>query len=85
MSFAEFQIRLFAYKRVQLREWEKVRAVCWYAMKGSHLDPKSMPKTLEQFMKLAIDKTSSSKITDTQKQAFLIAMQDYQKQIKNKA
>ena len=80
MSFAEFQIRLFAYKRVQEREWEKVRILAWYAMTGSHQDPKKMPKSLSQFMSLDLDKKTSI-ISDAQKQRFIEAMAEY---VKNK-
>jgi hypothetical protein len=83
MSFAEFQIRLFAYKRVQEREWEKTRLICWYAMTGSHQDPKKMPKSLSNFMKLDLDIRHVSKITEAQKLRFLEATAEYLKE-KNK-
>jgi len=82
MSFAEFQIRLFAWSRCQEREWEKVRIISWYAMTGSHMDPKKMPKTLTGFMKLGLDNKNVSKITDAQKDRFLEAMGDYLKNSK---
>ena len=80
MSFAEFQIRLFAYKRVQEREWEKVRFIGWCATTGSHMNPKKLPKSLNQFMPLGIDRKQGMTITESQKQRFLEAMQDYLKQ-----
>jgi hypothetical protein len=80
MSYAEFQIRLFAYKRVQLREWEKVRILAWYAMKGPHMNPKNMPKSLNQFIKLDIDNGHATRVTEAQKARFLEAMEDYIKQ-----
>ena len=64
MSFAEFQIRLFAYQRVQEREWDKVRFVAFNAMRGSHLDPKKMPKTLQTFLKLKIDGNHNNTISE---------------------
>ena len=79
MSFAEFQIRLFAWSRMQERDWEKVRILAWYSMVGSHMDPKKMPKTLTSFMSLGIDKKESI-ITDAHKQRYLEAVQDYLKQ-----
>lgn len=82
MSFAEFQIRLFAWKRTEERAWEKVRILAWYAMTGSHQDPKKMPKSITQFMKLDLDKKKSITVSDTQKNAFLEAMKDYVKQTK---
>ena len=81
MSFAEFQIRLFAWKRTQERDWEKVRLVSWYSMVGSHLDAKKMPKSLSQFMPLELDKRQVSAISEDHKQRFLEAMKEY---VKNK-
>jgi len=83
MSFAEFQIRLFAWSRMQEREWEKVRILAWYSMVGSHMDPKKMPKTLNNFMSLGIDKKENV-ISDAQKQRFLEVTAEYVKQVNSK-
>lgn len=77
MSFAEFQIRLFAWKRVEERAWEKVRIIAWYSMTGSHQDPKKMPKSITQFMKLSFDDKKNSKVTDEMKNRFLEVYKDY--------
>lgn len=82
MSFAEFQIRLFAWKRVEERAWEKVRIIAWYSMTGSHQDPKKMPKSITQFMKLSFDDKKHSKISDEMKAKFLEATKEYLKQSK---
>lgn len=83
MSFAEFQIRLFAYKRMQLRDWEKVRQIAWSAFIGSHQDPKKMPKSIDKFMSLEGSNKSKSKVTEAQKERFMGAMAEYLKQVKN--
>ena len=83
MSFAEFQIRLFAWSRMQDREWEKVRILAWYSMVGSHMDPRKMPKSITQFMKLGIDKKDNI-ISDAQRQRFLEVTQEYMKQVNSK-
>ena len=77
MSFAEFQIRLFAYKRVQDREWEKVRLLAWHAMTGSHQNPKKMPKSLNEFMRLDLDYKQKSTLSQVSIDAFLSATKDY--------
>ena len=81
MSFAEFQIRLFAWKRTEERAWEKVRILAWYSMTGSHQDPKKMPKSISQFMSLELDNKQNSAITEAHKQRFLEAMKE---DVKNK-
>lgn len=83
MTFAEFQIRLFAYKRMQLRDWEKVRQIAWSAYIGSHQDPKKMPKTIDKFMNLGGDNKQKSRVSDEQKERFMSAMAEYLKQVKN--
>ena len=83
MTFAEFQIRLFAYKRMQLRDWEKVRQIAWSAFIGSHQDPKTMPKSIDKFMNLDISNERKSNVSDAQKERFLNAMSEYIKQSKN--
>ena len=79
MTFAEFQIRLFAYKRMQLREWEKVRQISWSAFIGSHQDPKKMPKTIDKFMRLDNGEVKPT-ISEVQKERFRNAYSEYLKQ-----
>ena len=82
MTFAEFQIRLFAYKRMELRDWEKVRQISWSAFIGSHQDPKKMPKTIDKFMKLG-NGESKSGVSEDQKERFRNVYSEYLKQINN--
>lgn len=82
MTFAEFQIRLFAYKRIQLREWEKVRQIAWSATIGSHQDPKKLPKTIDKFMDLGNKKVSKG-VSNEQKANFLKVYKEYLNQSKN--
>ena len=81
MSFAEFQIRLFAYKRMQLREWEKFRLVAYNALVAPYQDYKKLPKTIDKFMDLSGSKEQKRGVSEEQKQRFLEAMKEY---IKNK-
>ncbi len=82
MTFAEFQIRLFAYKRMQLREWEKVRQISWSAYIGSHQDPKTMPKTIDKFMSLDNGNKDKSRVSKEQRESYLLAYSEYLKQVK---
>ena len=82
MTFAEFQIRLFAYKRIQLKEWEKVRQIAWSATIGSHQDPKKLPKTIEKFMSLGNEKDKIG-VSEDQKTNFLKVYKEYLNQSKN--
>lgn len=83
MSFAEFQIRLFAWKRTELRDWEKVRILAWHIKSASINAPKNMP-TLAKFMPLDLDNTNVSGVTEEQKARFMDAYADYVKQVNSK-
>lgn len=84
MSFAEFQIRLFAWSRMQDREWEKIRILAWHIEASSFHRKKRMP-SLEKFMPLGSDKSQHvSGISEAQKQRFLEVSAEYYKQINGK-
>ena len=44
MTWAEFQIRLFAYKRMDLYRWEQLRELMWVTYIAPHQDVKKMAK-----------------------------------------
>lgn len=83
MSFAEFQIRLFAWSRMQDREWEKVRILAWHVEASSMNRKKKMP-SLEQFMPLSTDRKHIVGLSESQKQRFLDASAEYFKQLNSK-
>ncbi len=82
MTYAEFQIRLFAYRRMELREWEKVRQIAWSAFIAPHQDPKKLPKTIDKFMNLGGEKIRQG-VSDEQKEHFLKAYKEYLNQKAN--
>lgn len=80
MTWAEFQIRLFAYNRMEQNQWFKIRELAWSATIAPHLNPKKMPKSKDAFMNLGSTNTSKSGVSQAQKDAFLAAYQQYQKE-----
>lgn len=82
MTFAEFQIRLFAYKRMELREWEKVRQIAWSAFIAPHQDPKKLPKSIDRFMNLHGNGPKKG-VSIEQKENFLKAYKEYLNEKKN--
>lgn len=82
MTWAEFQIRLFAYERIQKKEDFRVREIAFYSLIGSHCDPKKLPKSKDAFWKIGNNETKPE-ISETHKNAFLKAMETYQKQVKD--
>lgn len=81
MTWAEFQIRLFAYNRMEKKHWLKIREIAWSATIAPHLNHKKIPKSKEAFMPLESTNTSKSGVSQAQKEAFLAAYQQYQKEI----
>ena len=77
MTWAEFQIRLFAYNRIQKMEWLKLRELAWASLIGSHYDPKKLPKSKDSFMPLDFDKSKSIGVSEEQKSAFIAATKQY--------
>ena len=57
MTWAEFRIRLFAYKRLELKEWEKVRFIA-YQTYVSNWYSKKKPKSIENYLPLDHKKKS---------------------------
>lgn len=76
MSWREFQLRSFGYKRKDRQDWLKVREVAYASLVGSHLDPKKLPKTKEKFLPLGTEQ--KSRVSDEQKAMFLKAFRKYQ-------
>ena len=82
MTWAEFQIRLFAYKRKDLYDWIKLRELMWTSYIAPHQDPKKMAKRKEQFLPLNGEKQSKGGVTNEMKERFLNEFKKYQEKIK---
>ena len=82
MTFAEFQIRLFAYKRMQLEDWKKYRLVAYNALIAPYQDYKKLPKAMDKFMDLSGGKVANKGVSDEQKQRFIEEYQKYLNQTK---
>ena len=52
MTWAEFRIRSFAWKRKQDADLLKLRELAWVTYIAPHQNPKKMKKTIEQFWSL---------------------------------
>jgi hypothetical protein len=76
MTYAEFQIRFFAYNSVQKKEWEKVRFMAYHALVAPYQDYKKLPKSLEKFLPLGSSKASKG-VTEEVKERFLEEYRNY--------
>lgn len=80
MTWAEFQIRLFAYKRQDKYEWIKLRELMWTTYIAPHQDPKKMVKSKEKFLPLNSDKKVQG-VSDEAKATFMKEFIKYQQKI----
>jgi len=78
MTWAEFQIRISAYKRQDLYEWQKLRELMWTCYIAPHQDPKKMIKRKEQFLPLNNDKKNTGGVSPEQKERFLLEYKKWQ-------
>jgi len=62
MTWAEFRIRLHAYKRMQENEIYKLRELAWITYIAPHQNPKKMKKSKEAFWPLKKNKGVDPKI-----------------------
>jgi hypothetical protein len=80
MSWAEFQIRAFAYNRMEERKDLRAREIAWASLIAFHQDPKRMPKSKDRFW--SIGKQRGNIITDGQKRRILEAQKQFNKDVK---
>ena len=71
MTWAEFQIRLFAYKRIDLYKWQMLRELMWTNYIAPHQDVKKLVKRKELFLPLNGDKKQSIGVSKEHKELFL--------------
>ena len=79
MPFCEFLIKSYAYNRMQKERLRHTRLIAWSAQIGSHLDPKKLPKSIEQFMPIGSErkKKRKSKVSDEMRAIFEQRMREY--------
>ena len=86
MTLAEFRLREYAYVREQQWEWAKYRLVGFMAIRAFNVNPKDIPRRLEDVIKLSfVDGLDSRNIvTDRQLEAIKTAQDRYLKEKKLK-
>lgn len=84
MPWCEFLIKSYAYNRMQEEKLRHTRLIAYSAQIGSHLDPKKLPRSIDQFMPIGNEKKSvkSNKNDnfDDMKELFKKRMQEYRSQ-----
>ena len=91
MPWCEFLIKSYAYNRMQEEKLRHTRLVAYSAQIGSHLDPKKLPRSIDQFMKIGSennsdknsDNSNKNAIFDDMKELFRKRMSEYKNQVIN--
>ena len=79
---AEFNIRLFSFKRLERNKEVLFREVAWQSLVGSHADPKKIPKNRQKFWQIGEVSKIDKETKDRMKEAMLHAMSNYTKRDK---
>lgn len=66
MPWNEYVLKCFAWSRMDRNKWEHTRLNSWYAMVGSHLDYKTLPKSINEFLPLDGKQTKTKSIEHQQ-------------------
>ena len=87
MPWCEFLIKSYAYNRMQEEKLRHTRLIAYSAQIGSHLDPKKLPRSIDQFMRIGSEKDSAKSNKnakfDDMKELFKKRMQEYKSQQTN--
>jgi len=87
MPWCEFLIKSYAYSRMQEEKLRHTRLIAYSAQIGSHLDPKKLPRSIDQFMRIGSEENSDNSDKnakfDDMKELFKKRMQEYKNQTTN--
>tara|TARA_R100000541_G_scaffold38097_2_gene45903 strand:+ start:461 stop:706 length:246 start_codon:yes stop_codon:yes gene_type:complete len=77
MTWAEFQLRLFAFNRMQKREWEKIVELSTNVLIAGFIDGKEKKKRINQIRKAYLQEGTSNGMTEAMRKTILKAQQEY--------
>ena len=66
MPWCEYLIKCHAWNRIETEKWKRARLIAFNARIGSHLNPKSLPRSEEHFLPLGEKKKGNFNI-DTER------------------
>jgi hypothetical protein len=77
MTWAEFQLRLFAYNRMQKNDWLKIAELSTNVLIAGFIDGKDKKKRINEIRKNYLGEAKVKGLSDSQKDAILKAEQQY--------
>ncbi|HZK19084.1 MAG TPA: hypothetical protein VFC68_00010 [Treponemataceae bacterium] len=83
MTWKEFLLKSYAYKRMSVQKWQHTRFIAYRATIAPYLNPKFIPKTINKFMPL--DNVRESEVSDETKDHFKEHFRKYLEQKANRS
>ena len=77
MTWAEFQLRLFAFNRMQKREWEKIAELSTNIIIAGVIDGKEKKKIIQQIQSAYLDKAPPKGMSEAMRKTILKAQEEY--------
>jgi hypothetical protein len=77
MTWAEFQLRLFAYNRMQKNDWLKIAELSTNVLIAGFIDGKDKKKRINEIRKNYLGEAKPKGLSDSQRDAILKAQQQY--------
>jgi len=77
MTWAEFQLRLFAYNRIQKNQWLKIAELSTNVLIAGFIDGKDKKKRINEIRRSYLGEVKPKGLSDSQRNAILKAQQQY--------
>ena len=75
MPWCEYLIKCQAWQRIEKEKWRHTRLIAFESKIGSHLNPKSLPRTIEKY--LPLDGKRKRKISNETRELYERRMAEY--------
>ena len=66
MPWNEYVLKCFAWSRMERNKWEHTRLIAFESKVGSHLDYKTLPRSIEDYLPLGGKKSKTKSIEHQQ-------------------
>lgn len=66
MAWNEYILKCFAWSRMERNKWEHTRLIAWESKVGSHLDYKTLPRSIEEYLPLGGQRSKTRSVEHQQ-------------------
>lgn len=77
MTWKEFELRMFSYKRQKEREDRNFREVAWNSLISFNVKPQSIPKTKDRFWSIGDNNVKQTRASEKARELLLLETQKY--------